>query len=402
MSYEQATIQSNSQTLKPAVTERLTVGYIYPHAPLEIIMAHGLTPTLVRARPGVAGAFEASLQTFACSYTRNLFSQRANDQLPASAALLFPSNTCDSLLNVGDIWRVRFPEDIIFRLTYPAADQGEPAVRYLAEELRSLSQSIEAAFGRSFSEEEFRDAASLTRQFRSAAQFLYAARVIRPHVLQYSKLAALIHAFLLSPNRKSANEITNVSSQVQRTLARSRLLESAKKIQEQLIKRHLTPVTLPRDAKSPRIAIAGGMIDPGAIVALFNAGGIPEDALIMDLFSFGFKTVFTPPCETGRDPFDSVARSILASPLEPTQEGLGARLTFLRDVLTNLAIDGLVVCEQSFCDPDEFEAPSLEVEATKSGVAVMRLPIDPELSDRARLGVRLQSFLETISPRSGR
>ncbi len=402
MSYEQATIQSNSQTLKLAVTERLTVGYVYPHAPLEIIMAHGLTPTLVRARPGIAGAFEASLQTFACSYTRNLFSQRANDQLSASAALLFPGNTCDSLLNVGDIWRVRFPDDIIFRLTYPAADQGEPAVRYLAEELRSLSQSIEAAFGRPFSEEEFRDATNLTRQFRSAAQFLYAARAVRPQVLQYSKLAALIHAFLLSPDQKSANEIMNVSSQVQRTLARSRLLESAKKIQEQLIKRHLTPVNLPRDAKSPRIAIAGGMIDPGAIVALFNAGGIPEDALIMDLFSFGFKTVFTPPCEVGSDPFDSVARSILASPLEPTQEGLGARLTFLRDVLTNLAIDGLIVCEQSFCDPDEFEAPSLEAEASKSGVPVMRLPIDPELSDRERLGVRLQSFLETISPGSGR
>jgi len=388
--------------MRPGVAERLIVGYIYPHAPLEIIMAHGLTPSLVRARPGVAGAFEASLQTFACSYTRNLFSQRAGDQFPPLAALLFPGNTCDSLLNVGDVWRIRFPEDIVFRLTYPAANQGEAGVRYLADELRSLSSSLEKAFGLPFSTAEFEEASSLTRQFRNAVQFLYAARIIHPQVLPYSKLAALVHTFLMSPDEKSVGETMRAASQVQRTLAKSRSLEPAKRIQEQLMKRRLTSVSVSHDAKSPRIAVAGGMIDPGALVALFTAAGISENVLVIDLLSFGFKTVFTPPCDTEGDPFDSVAKSILASPLEPTQEGLGMRLGFLNEILTKLAIDGLVICEQSFCDPDEFEAPSLEAQASKSGVAVLRLPIDPELSDRERLGVRLQSFLETIKSNNQR
>jgi benzoyl-CoA reductase/2-hydroxyglutaryl-CoA dehydratase subunit BcrC/BadD/HgdB len=124
--------------------------------------------------------------------------------------------------------------------------------------------------------------------------------------------------------------------------------------------------------------------------------------LVIDLLTFGFKTAFTLPCNVEGDPFESVAKSILSSPLEPTQEGLQIRRTFLKEILTNLAIDGLVICEQSFCDPDEFEAPSLEAEASKSGVPVLRLPIDPELSDRERLGVRLQSFLETIKSNSPR
>ncbi len=365
-------------------------------------MAHGLIPSLVRARPGVVGAFEASLQTFACSYTRNLFSQRVNDELPPLAALLFPGNTCDSLLNVGDIWRIRYPDDLVFRLTYPAANQGDAGVRFLADEIRNLSSSIEKAFGLPFSPSGFEEAASMTRQFREAFQFLYAARAILPQVLPYSKLVALVHAFLMSPDQKSVSETLRAALQVQRALTKAKLLESAKKTQGQLLKRHLSKTSFPHDTNTPRLAVAGGMIDPGALVALLSSAGISENMLAIDLLTFGFKTAFTSPCHLEGDPFESVAKSILSSPLEPTQEGLQTRLALLREILTNLAIDGLVICEQSFCDPDEFEAPSLEAEALKSGVSVLHLPIDPELSDRERLGVRLQSFLETIKSKSQR
>jgi benzoyl-CoA reductase/2-hydroxyglutaryl-CoA dehydratase subunit BcrC/BadD/HgdB len=65
-------------------------------------------------------------------------------------------------------------------------------------------------------------------------------------------------------------------------------------------------------------------------------------------------------------------------------------------MLTKLSIDGLIICEQSFCDPDQFEAPSLEAAASEVNVPSVRLPLDPEFSDRARLEVRIQSFLETL------
>ena len=53
--------------------------------------------------------------------------------------------------------------------------------------------------------------------------------------------------------------------------------------------------------------------------------------------------------------------------------------------------------EQSFCDPDQFEAPSMERVAQAIGVRMVRIPIDPELSDHSRIEVRIQSFLESIS-----
>jgi len=151
------------------------------------------------------------------------------------------------------------------------------------------------------------------------------------------------------------------------------------------------------DSKRPRIIVVGGMTEPLAIESLFHAAGrFGEDVLVTDLLSFGFKTVFTPPVNLDGDPFAAMSRSILNAPSEPTQEGLPERLEFLKLLLSNLSINGLVVCEQSFCDPDQFEAPSLLKVASEVGVPTVRLPMDPELSDRARLEGRIQSFLETL------
>jgi len=143
--------------------------------------------------------------------------------------------------------------------------------------------------------------------------------------------------------------------------------------------------------------VVGGMTEPLAIASLFNAlRRFGEDVLVTDLLSFGFKTVFTPPVNLDGDPYAAMASSILNAPSEPTQEGLPQRLEFLKLLLSKLSINGLVVCEQSFCDPDQFEAPSLLKVASEVGVPTVRLPIDPELSDRARLEGRIQSFLETL------
>jgi hypothetical protein len=139
------------------------------------------------------------------------------------------------------------------------------------------------------------------------------------------------------------------------------------------------------------------MTEPQAIAELVNAiSKVSSTAVVFDLLSFGFKTIFTPMPTFEGDPFEIMARSVLGALLEPTQEGLPKRLDFLKDALTHFAIDGLIVCEQSFCDPDEFESPSLLAVASEVGVRSARLPVDPEFSDRARLEGRIQSFLETL------
>ena len=373
------------------------LGYVYPHSPLELLLAHGITPSLVSTRPNAQGGFEASLQTFSCSLTRNLFSQRSSGGLSFLSGILFPSNTCDSLHNVSDVWRRRFSEDMIFRLTYPAGKLGDDSIQFLAEELRILSQSLKEAYGRPLSMDTLSAAVNLVNGFREAAQTLYSCRIVDPSVVPYFEVAGMARDFLSLPSADSVDRISSSANAASEILEKNGQLTLAKSLRQELLEATLRGDGIEVESDVPRILVAGGMVEPTVVACLFKGSDkIGGQVVVLDLLSFGFKTAFTPLVDLAGDPFVAISRSILGAPSEPTQEGLPERLEFLKRVLSRLSIDGVVVCEQSFCDPDQFEAPPLLRAASEVNVASLRLPIDPEVSDRSRLEGRIESFIETL------
>jgi benzoyl-CoA reductase/2-hydroxyglutaryl-CoA dehydratase subunit BcrC/BadD/HgdB len=399
LSYE-GVIEQSSAGLKELVElGESIIGYIYPHVPLELFMAHGFTPSLIRALPGVTSGFEESLQTFACSYIRNLYSQRANGQFLTLAGLLFPGNTCDALQNLGDVWKVRFPDDRVFRLTYPVTrySQDESTNKFLTEELRMLSKTLSTTFNRPFLTESYDRAIELVQDFRNCAQFLYSARVVNPKIISYSEVVRLVRNFLTAPTLSSISELKAAMKSAQKTSNELGIFDNIEAVKNAILSGDYSGVNLPEGLDTPRIVIAGGMVEPQAIAAIIN--GIPDisdSAIVLDLLSFGFKTVFTVPPSYADDPFSAMAKSILTAPGEPTHEGLSYRMNAMKGLLKSLSIQGLIICEQSFCDPDQFEAPSIEKAACELDVKTLRLPLDSELSDRGRIETRIQSFLETM------
>ncbi|MFW9887033.1 MAG: 2-hydroxyacyl-CoA dehydratase [Candidatus Thorarchaeota archaeon] len=397
MSYPTVIEQSN-QVLKVLVDagERV-LGYIYPHPPHELIIAHGLKPSLIRTNPAMVGAYEASLQTFACSLTRNLFSQRVNDSFPQLAGILFSGNTCDALQNVGDVWRKRFPEDKVFRLTYPVGDAGESSVDFLAMEIKALSDNLAASFGNGFSESNFKTAALLLREIRAVLQLMYCTRLLYPSLVSFYEISHFVGEFLTAPTQEVSERLERRWEEIMESFENDNQRNKVERLRESLLKQDLSGFDVDIDTSGPRIVVIGGMIEPRTFAGLIkNVSGLTDTTLVLDMLSFGFKTIFTPSVNVEGEPFKESARSILGAHSEPTQEGLPKRVAFLKDVLTKLSIQGLIVCEQSFCDPDEFESPSLEKAAEEVGVPTVKLPLDSELSDRARIEGRIQTFLETI------
>ncbi|MFW9944404.1 MAG: 2-hydroxyacyl-CoA dehydratase subunit D [Candidatus Sifarchaeia archaeon] len=390
-------IEQSNQILRELVDAgQQVLGYIYPHIPHEIVMAHGLTPSLVRTNPRTVGAYEDSLQTFSCSLTRNLFSQRVNGSFPLLAGIVFSGNTCDALQNVADVWRLRFPEDNVIRLTYPVGDAGDSAVQYLAKEIKAFSDALESLTGVAFHRDAFLESASIVGGIRSGLQSLYSARLVSPSLIPYDTLSELVGDFMTAPTKTVLTKIEKKWAEVLDGLKKEKQDGVVERIRTALLSQDIDGIDFTPDS-AVRIAVIGGMVEPTTIADLIsNVPGMKPNTVVLDILTFGFRTVFTPPMETEGDPFESAAQSILGAPGEPTQEGLPKRVKLLKDVLANLSIGGLVVCEQSFCDPDEFEAPSTERAAAEVGVPTVRLPIDPELSDRARLEGRLQTFLETL------
>jgi benzoyl-CoA reductase/2-hydroxyglutaryl-CoA dehydratase subunit BcrC/BadD/HgdB len=284
----------------------------------------------------------------------------------------------------------------VFRLTYPAARFDEDSILFLAEELRILSKSMEHSLGKRFSEDKLRTGVALVNQFREAAQTLYATRIIDPNSVSYLEVTRMLREFLTTPEADTLDPLSRSASAVSEKLEQQGQLGLVKSLQEEMLLGTLNS-KLDAQSKTPRIMIVGGMTEPLAVASLFKRSEkIKGEVVVMDLLTYGFKTVFTPPVRLEGDPFVAMSRAILNAPSEPTQEGLPGRLEFIRLFLSELSINGVAVCEQSFCDPDQFEAPSILKLCSEVGVPSVRLPIDPELSDRARLEGRIQSFLETL------
>jgi benzoyl-CoA reductase/2-hydroxyglutaryl-CoA dehydratase subunit BcrC/BadD/HgdB len=298
---------------------------------------------------------------------------------------------------VGDVWRYRFPDDTIFRHTYPVGEKSPISIKYFTQELTDLSHSIENQMGLSFSDEKYRQAVALVGEFRELAQYLYATRIVRPDLISYSELTALVQYFLVTSSLDAIDSLREKKRAVETQLESSKLVEIVESIVTGLLNQQLEAVDLPSELPTPRIAVLGGMVEPQAIASLFEViPKVTDEVVVIDVLSFGFKTVFTPPLGLKGDPYEETAKTLLDAPLEPTQEGLRRRQEFLRKLLDKLQIQGAIICEQSFCDPDEFEAPALQAAVSDAGVASLRLPLDPELSDRSRLEVRIQTFLETL------
>ncbi len=391
-------LESSTQLVREMIEpDNRVVGYIYPHIPVEIFLAHGVTPLLIRAESKQRGGFEDSLQTFACSLTRNLIAQRKGDRLLVDG-IVFPGNTCDSLQNLGDVWRHSFPEDRVFRLTYPVATLNDAAVEYFAEELRQLSKWLQESFDIPLLHDRLDAASRLVTAYRKALQYLYAARVFSPRLLSYSMLATLIGDFLTAPSEETMASTEDVTNAVQNEVSEMGASEMVRSIHEALIGGFPHDFNSELDHSVKRIVVVGGMIEPQVLANLTDElNELAGADIILDMLSYGYKTVFTPPPASGGDPFLRIAESILSAPVEPTQEGLPQRKRFLEEVLMNLSADGLIVYEQSFCDPDEFEGPSLARIGKGADIPVVRIPIDPELSGRAKIETRIQTFLESVN-----
>ncbi len=391
-------IDSSTERLRNLSKQGGTIiGYLYPHTPIELFLAHGLTPSLMRVDPQMSAGFEDSLQTFACAFTRNVYSQRAHGGFIDYSGFLFPGNTCDALQNVGDVWRQRFSEDTVLRLTYPVSPRSESTVSFLAEEMRLLSKALERQYGKSFSQDEYSTAVSLVNSFRTGAQFLYASRIVNPETPSYRELVGLVVDFMVAPVEgllRDLDEMVSVAKSTNDAQGKAGLVEN---VLQGLMAGTPLQIHIEELPEHTRLLVLGGMVDPFNLAELVDGiENATANVIALDMLSFSFKSIFTPTVESSNNPYISLAKAILGAPLEPTQEGLQRRMAFLRQLLETHIFDGIVVCEQSFCDPDEFEAPSMYRIADEIGIPSLRLPIDPELSDRGRLEGRIQTFLETL------
>ncbi|MHA2334361.1 MAG: 2-hydroxyacyl-CoA dehydratase, partial [Candidatus Hodarchaeales archaeon] len=118
------------------------------------------------------------------------------------------------------------------------------------------------------------------------------------------------------------------------------------------------------------------------------------DHLVVDDLSFGTRNInFKVP----KGSIDRYTHSYLDRIPDPTAYDMDKRLNFLKSLIKDHEIDGVILLSMKWCDPDTFEFVPIQNSLKEQELPYLRLETTPDLSNQQQLQTRLAAFIEMLS-----
>lgn len=340
---------------------------LYP--PVEIFTSMGLVPVVLwNLEDKVHGLEESDshIQPYCCGIARKL----AQFILSATGACLdgiFSYNACDTLRNLPEILSSANAESgrtiPMLRMHIPQVNREHTNPEsYLKNEVRSLLENIEKAYGLTFSPESFKRSTILYAGLRKLC--LEAEGLVAKGLLRFSSFCeTVLSGYFLPLEEQFANL--------------EKLLQEAQK----------NPVT-----EKARVIVSGIMPPPMPVIrAMENAGLLVVANDIAGLRrSYGYSP------EPSYDPYAYFADFFAAHfPCTTLLYQSDRRLdTFMELVETSMA-EGVIFSCEKFCEYEYLEFPFLEQKLREKGIPCLRLEFGADDAQNTEgYSTRVEAFAE--------
>lgn len=384
--------------------DRPALGYVCSYVPEEIILAAGLHPVRVGARPGPTGLADSYLQSFACSFARALLDGLMAGRENGLAGVVF-AYTCDSLRAAFETWKARAPRGFLVHFLNLPARVAAPGVEaYLASEMQRLAAALGAVPGsRPVTAEGLAGAAELVGALRSGLLRLARVRTARPDLLPGSTYLALARAATRLERQEVAVALAGLARELERQASESGG-EGGR---------------APRLRSRPRLLVSGGFLETEEPLRLIEQAG--ADIVSDDLCLAGRRLAFSPetgcgtaqsrpgaaastagasgaaaPSGSSDDPFARLALAYLRRVPCPTKHPPAARFERLLRQVREDGVDGVVLLLQKFCDPHAFDYPALRDDLTTAGVPCLMVEVEQGGVPAGQARTRVEAFVERL------
>ncbi len=257
---------------------------------------------------------------------------------------------------------------------------GSEAREYFASQLKGLVATLESFSGRKLSPESLKKAIESCNRQRSLVQSLFQLTRPSPPLLTGSEIVKVIKAVMSLPvdegNQLLAGVIEEVKGRKQKP-----------------------------EAKRARLLLWGSTTD---------------DAEVMSVLEADANVVFTEDC-AGYRPFRgkvapagdglmalahhylseiTCARTFIQNTATPTKkdyrQDLEGRYGYLKSIVSDWKIDGVVLLLVRYCDPFAFEVPAVKDYFASLGIPATYIEYDYTAGSLAPVRTRVEAFLETI------
>ena len=358
----------NSATRSWKEQGRRVMGYFCSAVPEEIFTAAGFLPFRMRATGSTATELSDSyFSNLNCSFVRHCFNLALLGQYDFLDGVVLV-NSCDNLRRIYDHWIRQLRTPFVRIMSFPRKT-GQPQVDWYHGELKGLRSGMEEHYGLEISDEALRESIRLHNETRRLQRQLYGLRKAAAPPISGADTLAVVVAGTAMPKR-TYND-----------LLRELLIEL-------------------RDAEGitdhrARLMILGSILDdPDFVRVIEGQGGL----VVTDSTCFGSRIIWKDVSEDGDDPIRALAQYYVADrhSCPRTFGEHERRAEFIREMIREFNVDGVIGERLTFCDQWGFAQYSIKSDFEEDGIPYLPLEREYILSGVGQLRTRVQAFLETL------
>lgn len=359
---------------------RKIIGYPCVYVPLEMLTALDLVPyrTCGDMKEPVTEADRALPSSF-CPIMRTCLDcalKGNNDFLDGMVTI----HSCDPQEKTARVWESYTGYPYFHFIDMPVTVRPE-ALQYFKSQLKDFRQTLEAFSGKRLSAGKLEAAIQYHNQQRALVRELYELTKPSPPLLSGTEIVQIVKALMSLPVAEGNDLLIDVMSEV-----RSR--------------------TNGPEGKAARLLTWGSTIDDTDIMQVFES----KANVVMDESCGGIRA-YRARVRCSPDPIEGLAdyylneitcaRSFRQATLGEMRKNyardLQSRFGYLKGIVKEWNINGVIMLLVRYCDPFAFEMPSLKDYFDGLGIPSTYIEYDYTTGSLAPLRTRVEAFLETIS-----
>lgn len=344
------------------------IGSFCTYVPEEIIYAAGMLPVRLFGAHQPQEVSERHIATMYCPFCRDVLAQGILGQYKYLDGVVM-ANSCIHLRQTFESWRLHVPTSFVYFLYMPCNIRQASAQIVLTEELKEFQSALESWSGKAISK---------TALDKAMQVFNLNRRLLRQ---AYELRKADSPAF----GGVAAMEMV-LASQVMDKEENTRLLSQA--LAE--FKPH------PPGKKVVRLMVVGSEDDDTGIIQLIESLGA---TVVIDETCTGSR-YFWNEIEPDSNPLAAIARRYLKRPPCPAKDIDEAsphqRLKFILELARDYRVRGVVILQQKFCHPHEFDYPNLVQALQENNLPSTLLEMDMTIP-YGQFRTRIEAFLEMLA-----
>lgn len=346
------------------------LGYFCTYVPEEIIYAANILPVRILGGLEPQDASEAHIASMYCPFCRDCLAQGLLGRYDYLDGIV-TTRTCQHIHQAFESWLVHLPVSYSYFVGMPFLVSNPLAGEFFRNELADFQRSLETWTGKPIAPEALSQAVELYNTARRVMHQLYELRRQRPPLLSGSEAMAAVLSFMLMEKREAVDLLQRLVHEV-----------SQRK-------------DGPKDA--PRLMVIGSESHDLGLFQLIEAAG---GNVVIEEMCTGSRYFWNqvPP---GTDLLSAIATRYLERPRCPLRDVTERRrLEHILNLTKEYQVQGVVLVQQKFCDPHEFDIPVIHDLLQRQNIPSYFLELDVTLHKGTAI-TRTEAFLEMLQLQVG-